>query len=421
MRILLVLTCLLMVGAYAQEPPPDAKFRLKEVKFDGLQAQKPEKMIVLSELRIGQTVDMAAVNAAAQRLAQTGLFEKVSYRYRYSTTEMELTFAVVEKMTGKRPVKFDNFVWFSDREIIEALRRDLPDFDGSALGSDVVGAEISKSLTRLLREKKIAGEVVYELDEALSFLFKVKGANLNICGFQFAGVTEDMRKPLLEALQPLLNAEYSVSDARGFAKAALVPVYTQHGYLKVAYQQPLGKLGTEGKCQNAVVVTFPFEEGLQYRWGKVAWAGIQAFTASQLDGALRQKTGEVANSWKIEGNWVDASRVYSSKGYLAAQLRPEPVFEDDSKTVNYRVAVSEGPQYRMGLLVIEGLPEERAAKLRKGWPLKEGDVLEGSVIGTYLARALQSMGVTQPNEMPQFSYKRNDQAQTADVVLKFEK
>lgn len=175
MRILLVLTCLLMVGAYAQEPPPDAKFRLKEVKFDGLQAQKPEKMIVLSELRVGQTVDMAAVKAATQRLAQTGLFEKVSYRYLYSTTEMELTFAVAEKMTGKRPVKFDNFIWFSDREIIEALKRDLPDFDGSALGSDVVGAEISKSLTRLLREKKIAGEVVYELDEALSFLFKVMG------------------------------------------------------------------------------------------------------------------------------------------------------------------------------------------------------------------------------------------------------
>src|SRR5215475_8762849 len=163
---------LLAANAVAQDPPPNAKWRLTAIAFEGLKSHPPDKIIAASGLKVGQTIDFEMVKAAAQRLSQTGLFGKVAYRYRYSSTQIELTFELEEKTTGKKRCHFDNFVWFSDKEIGDAIRRDMSDFDGTIVVSDFVGGEIKKSLTRLLAEKKIAGEVVYELDDNLSYVFK---------------------------------------------------------------------------------------------------------------------------------------------------------------------------------------------------------------------------------------------------------
>src|SRR5262249_44157954 len=207
---LLAAMFLLAAGAVAQEPPPNAKWRLTTIVFEGLKSQPPEKMIAASGLKVGQTIDFEMVKAAAQRLSQTGLFGKVAYRYRYSSTQIELTFELEEKATGKKRCSFDNFVWFSDRKIADAIRRDVPDFNGTILISDFASEEIKKSLARLLAEKKVAGEVVYELfrveektGEDLTYMFKVKGANLPICDIQFAGAQDELKKPLLDALKPL--------------------------------------------------------------------------------------------------------------------------------------------------------------------------------------------------------------------------
>src|SRR5262245_43755660 len=274
---LLAATLLLAAGVAAQEPPPNAKWRLTAIAFEGLKSQPPEKIIAASGLQVGQTIDFEMVKAAAQRLSQTGLFGKVAYRYRYSSTQIELTFELEEKTSGKKRCHFDNFVWFSDKEIADAIQRDLPDFDGSIVVSDFVGEEIKKSLTRLLAEKKIAGEVVYELDENLSYTFKVKGANLPVCDFQFAGAQDELKKPLLEALKPLFKTEYSKSDARLFVNSALIPLYAQRGYLKAAFQPSQPSLSVSGACANAVVVTLPVVEGLQYHWNNPVWSGNQAF------------------------------------------------------------------------------------------------------------------------------------------------
>src|SRR5215475_13839759 len=176
--LLICLPCamlLLAAVAVAQDPPPNAKWRLTAIAFEGLKSQSPDKIVAASGLQVGQTIDFEAVKAAAQRLSQTGLFGKVSYRYRYSSTQIELTFELEEKTTGKKRCHFDNFVWFSDKEIADAIRRDMPDFDGSIVVSDFMGDEIKKSLTRLLAEKKIAGEIGYETDQNLSYVFRVKG------------------------------------------------------------------------------------------------------------------------------------------------------------------------------------------------------------------------------------------------------
>jgi len=422
-KLLACLLCatLLLAAAAAQEPPPNAKWRLTTIVFEGLKSQPPEKMIAASELKAGQTIDFEMVKAAAQRLSQTGLFKKVAYRYRYSSTQIELTFELEENTTGKKRCNFDNFIWFTDKEIADAIKRDMPDFDGSILVSDFVGEEIKKSLTRLLAEKKIAGEVVYELDEYLSYTFKVKGANLAICDFQFAGAQDELKKPLLEALKPLFKTEYSKSDAGLFVKAALIPVYTQRGYLKAAFQAAQPSLTASGACANAVVVTLPVAEGAQYHWNDPVWSGNQAYSAQELNAALKLKPGDVADSMMIAKSWVEISGVYGKKGYLRALLKPEPVFDDARRLVTYQVALTEGPQYRMGQVTIAGLPEDDARRLKGAWELKAGDIFSTSYTGAFLQKVARAGLIKLQEVRPVHELKRDDQRLTVDVVVRFER
>jgi outer membrane protein assembly factor BamA len=419
---LLAATLLLAAGAAAQEPPPNAKWRLTTIVFEGLKSQPPEKMIAASGLQVGQTIDFEMVKAAAQRLSQTGLFRKVAYRYRYSSTQIELTFELEENTSGKKRCHFDNFVWFSDKEIADAIKRDLPDFDGSIVVSDFVGEEIKKSLTRLLAEKKIAGEVVYELDEYFSYTFKVKGANLPVCDFQFAGAQDELKKPLLEVLKPLFKTEYSKSDVRLFANAALVPVYTQRGYLKAAFQPAQPSLSASGACANAVVVTLPVAEGLQYHWNDPLWSGNQAYSAQELNAALKLKQGDVADLMKIERSWSEVRGVYGKKGYLGVRLKLESVFDDARRLVTYQVALTEGPQYRMGQVTIAGLPEDEAGRVKAAWGLKSGEVFSTSYFGAFLEKVSRGGLIKQPQEVRiGQELKRDDQRLTVDVVVKFER
>jgi outer membrane protein assembly factor BamA len=413
---------LLAAGAAAQEPPPNAKWRLTTIVFEGLKSQPPEKIIAASGLQVGQTIDFEMVKAAAHRLSQTGLFGKVAYRYRYSSTQIELTFEVEEKTTGKKRCHFDNFVWFSDKEIADAIKRDMPDFDGSIVVSDFVGEEIKKSLTRLLAEKKIAGEVVYELDQNLSYFFKVKGASLPICEFQLAGAQDELKNQLIEALKPLLKTEYSKSDARLFVNSALVPIYTQRGYLKAAFQAAQPSLSASGACANAVVVTLPVAEGLQYRWNDPVWSSNQAYSAQELNAALKLKQGDVADSMKIGKSWSEVRGVYGKKGYLGVRLKPEPVFDDSRRLVTYQVAVTEGPQYRMGQVTIAGLPEDEAGRVKDAWGLKSGDVFSTSYFGAFLEKVTRGGLIKQPQGVRVGQeLKRDDQRLIVDVVVKFER
>lgn len=402
---------------WAQEPPPDAKLKLTKIEFEGLQAQKREKMIEISGLQADQTVDMEAVKAAAQRLTQTGLFGKVAYRYRYSSTIIELTFELEEKTAGKRPCVFDNFVWFSDEELVSAIKRDLPEFDGTMVVSDFVGEEVKKSLTRILREKKISGEIVFETDETLAYIFKIKDANLKVCETKFVGARVEILGPLREAALSLARTEYSKSEAHLYARAALIPVYRQRGFLKASFGQPQSSLGASGECANAVVVTLPVEEGLQYRWEKAVWAGNQAFSTQQLDRGLKLKSGEVANQMMIDAGWSTIERMYGGRGYLKARLKPEQSFDDARQLVTYQVSVTEGPQYKLGEVAFDGVASTEAQKLKGAWQLKPGEVFDSEYAGIFLGK-IRRDGLIKFRDVD-MEVKRDDEKLTAHLIFKF--
>ena len=106
--------------------------KIVRIETEGLQTLTAENVIASSDLKVGDPFSVDAVDAAAQRLIDSGLFKNVGYRTRTTGAAVTITFQLEELKGNRSPVVFDNFIWFSDEELADAIRREVPSFNGSA-------------------------------------------------------------------------------------------------------------------------------------------------------------------------------------------------------------------------------------------------------------------------------------------------
>jgi len=405
------------------------KARLTKIEVVGLKRITQEELITASQLQIGQTVDSGVLDAASEKLMQSGLFKTLRYRLRATGNQAIVTFEV-EEAAKNLPVVFENFVWFADDEIVRAIRQDVPFFDGTAPQGGITANKIAAALQRLLDGKRIPGRVEFlpytdERVGKLELVFTAKGVKIPVCSLHFPNAEAIPETDLIKASTQLIQSDYSKKDAGAFAKYTLFPLYRRIGRLRATFQEPTAKLETES-CAGGVAVTIPVEEGLAYSWDKAEWTGNQTLSADELSAALGMKTGELADGFKIDKGTIDVHKAYGRRGYIAASIRPSIEFDDASAHVTYRFSIAEGARYFMGKLIISGLPAEDEERLRAKWTLGANAVFDESYIDDFGQKGLREfmIGLVQrspggPRPKIDVTTKPDAQKQTVDVIITF--
>jgi len=406
--------------AGAQQAPPKS-WKLTKVEAPNIRRFTTEQVLAMSSLKIGQTVDLDAVDAAMTRLTQTGFFTKVGYRYSYVGDKLTVTFAL-EEARWNVPVIFDNFVWFSDDELISAVRQAVPNFDGTAPTSGGTVEMITAVLERLLREKHIESHVEYlsafeRNGENSAHVFTVKDLAMPICAVSFTGATAISEGDLIKKSKALIHADYSRSYVADFVKDNLVPVYRERGYLKARFSDAQAKREA-GDCKNGVQITLTVTEGAVYSWDKAEWIGNAAFTTPALEDLLSMRAGELANGLKVDDGFKAIKAAYGKKGYVLSKLNLESNFDEANRRVAYRVTIAEGAQYRMGTVLFAGLTEGDASRLRKAWKLQENAIYNASYLDEYMRVWLPPEEPLR-NKMQRVSLKPDHQRLTIDVAFSF--
>jgi outer membrane protein assembly factor BamA len=432
---LLFAACLLLglaAGARAQQPPQQP-IKLDRIEFKGLEKVKEAEALEKSGLAVGQTVDIDAVEAAANRLLESGLFANLSYKLKGTTDKALLTFEVIERK-WTMPVAFDNFVWFTDEELLAAVRRRLPAFDGTAPEAGGVTDEIKRALEELLRERKIEGSVEYTLAEnntpagrGVQHLFSVKGPGLRVCKLNFQGARAVPEELLVTKSGGIFDNDYSRAYVGGFVESNLLPLYHERGYLRASFSPPKVAAETSPECKG-VAVSMLVDEGAIYVWDKATWEGAAGLTAQELDAALGMRAREVASAVKIAKGIAAVRRAYGRKGYLGARVRPQTEFDDSARSVSYRFVVEEGEQYRMGDLSVAGLDEAAANNLRGRWRLLHREVYDEGYLDEFIRKTIPEFvreAARAGNPLPAFKVESKvtpDHAKhTVDVALNFKR
>ena len=269
-------------------------YKLLSIHVTGLQHFTENQVVSASGLRLGQFAGEEEFKQAAQKLGETGLFTQLNYSYKYSTQGCDLELQVAEN-DHLVPIIFDNFVWFSDDELLRLLRDRVPLFDGRVPGGGHLTDQIADTLGTLLAERKIGGRVEYmasgPLDGGIeSYDYKLSMHAIVIRNMDFPGAT-DPETPLLQAAaKPLSGQDYLRTKMRVQEKFNFLPVYHTRGYLKAQFAEAQAKVAEDG-TQTLVDVSFPVTPGVKYKLADMKFSGNNVFPAEKLRDLIHLKIG----------------------------------------------------------------------------------------------------------------------------------
>ncbi len=375
------------IGIQAQDVSK-TNFKLVKIHFEGLVNVSSEKANEASGLKIKQMIMLENLKKVPQHLLESGLFTSARLRYNYTGNDLEVTFTVVEAISSV-PCLFDNFMWFSDEELYAAIRQQLPKFDGKATEGGEMIDVIRKSLDKLLLTKTAGYKVAYEMEAGRAHVFKAKGeAPLLVCSIQYQGVTAFDPTTLTTASKDLIGSEYSRLINRIIVRETIVPMYRQNGYLRIK-MLPLNAKpdpNNRPKCVNGATLVLGLDEGIIYKWKGITWSGNQLLSTEKLNRLFPLKLNEVADGLKIDKGMFLTSQNYTDRGYLDAEVKPVPIFDEATQTVTFSISIIEGGQYSFGQLAVTGVPENVIKNFQERWGTLQGKPYDAYALQAFITQ-----------------------------------
>ena len=428
--VLLILFLGAVLPARPQDQAAAKTSTIGTITVTGTQKFPTDQIVAASGLKPGAVVTAGQIQEAADRLAALGIFSSTNFRYKtLGENAIALEFQVQEAPTF--PLSFDNFPWFADGDLANAIRSDVGLFTGEAPESGAMVDEITRVLETLLASKNIKGSVTHQLvaqavGDGMMMQFRVEGPNLKIQSVLFGNSLATASEPLKNLISDIQGQPYSRLAVEVFESEHVQPVYAAKGFLRAQIGPPKPALTVDlnNPALPAVEILIPVAPGPAYSWKGVSWQGNTAIASTNLDGAVEMKPGDIADGLKIESLWRKIESEYTRHGYLNVKLNPQPQFDDAAHQVSYRVGIVEGPQYRMGEIVVTGLSVDAEKRLRRVWLIAPGQVFDNG----YYENLVKDLSKPTPDifgEMPihytQFGHflRPNEDQHTVDVLMDF--
>src|SRR5215467_8526357 len=376
----LLLLLLVAPSPAAAQTADNVTASLREVRIEGQKHLSEAQVVAITGLTVGAAVGRVDLQAAADKLVQTGLFDKVSYRFE-TRAGVVVTYHVEE--SPRVPAYFDNIPWFADSELADAIRKKIPYFDGTLPEGGGTVDQAAEAIKELIASHGLQVTLHHEVignpfAEGKLQLFKVEGPSLRIEKLEFSDASLLTSKAVQQHLEEIVGKPYSRMAIDLFLTEAIHPVYLAKGCLHPKLGPPEIRLtgNPNLKLPEQVPVFVPIEPGPVYHWKGARWTGNATVSEFTLSSAIGLKPGEVADGMKIEAGWGRVREEFAHHGYLDAKVDPVPTFDEAAHTVSYSVAIQEGRQYRFGKIVLTGLSPAAEKKLHAAWPISQGEIFD---------------------------------------------
>ena len=414
-------------GQQPAPPGPPGTGVLASATATGSSKFSSSEIIAASGMKQGEPVTRATFQLAANRLAETGLFSEVHYRYSSQGQNVTVQFQVADAKT--LPVTFDNFPWFTNDQLDAAIRQSVGLFDGTAPEFGTYVDEIAAAIKQQLTKLNIAGRVEHRVIErlvgsGLEVQFRLVGPSLNVGKVEFTDSLAQHDERVAARLQDLIGKPFSRYYTDIFITEQVRPIYLSQGFLQADFSPPEARFSgnPNGPELSPVTIVVPIKPGPRYVWGGAQWTGNTVFSAAALDRMLGLSTGQTADGLAIEAGWQKIREQYGSKGYLDATLDPTPSFDSAKSTVTYSVAINEGQPYRMGKLVITGLAVEAEKRVRKAWEIHPDQTFDLGYYHAFMNSIVKEALAGLPVHYQRIGHylQRHEKKHVVDVLLDFE-
>ncbi|MBZ5606554.1 MAG: hypothetical protein LAO79_30055 [Acidobacteriia bacterium] len=412
MRLAAFLLCTL---ATAQTPPQ--KFPLESLKVMGNHRIPAEKIISVSTLKLGVTVNKADFDSARSRLLATGAFESVGYEFKPSADNkgFDATLEVVE-VEQLFAYRFEDLP-ASDDVLRAALRQQEPILGDHIPATKDVLDRYAAAAQKVVGEKvKVIGKVLTEAPMGTMIVFRPNTPRAQIAEVKFTGNQVLPSTQLVRALADVaVGTGFSETAFRQLLDASIRPLYEARGRIRVAFPKISAD---QSMLVDGVIVTTTVDEGPSYSLGTLKFAGIAPQDNDELTKVANIRPNDVANFDDVKAGIDRVLARYRNKGYLRAAARVDRAIDDQAHKVDLTASIDAGPQFTMGKLEITGLDITSEPAIRKIWALKPGAPFQSGYPDSFLndLRAqdlFDNLGKTKAEQ------KVDEKSHVIDVKLSF--
>ncbi len=166
------------------------------------------------------------MQAAAQRLNDSGMFATVRFSFNGRELHYELTPA-----TNLLPARFANFPWWDEKDLSTQLSSKVPLFHGQAAPESGTERKVIAALTAMLAAQQVGAEIAAtpSLDQttgkANALVFHITNPLVQIGQLKFNGATVEWTDRLAEIDKAAAKVDYSAMETQATLIQAIQSVY----------------------------------------------------------------------------------------------------------------------------------------------------------------------------------------------------
>ena len=409
--------------AVVADPGPVATAAvIRSLRVTGNKTFAAEGIIRYTGLTIGQTADQAAFEAARVKLATSGVFERVGYKYAPAAGGgIDALFEVIE-IPQVFTYRFEELP-ASREELVAYLKQTDPLFAEKIPATKEFLSRYAHALEAYLKPKGlkegISSKLVNDIGDRLVVLFRPDRPIPTISQVGFKG-NSAIPTPVLQVAmnQIAMGAVYKEEILRQYLETTIRPLYEQRGRLEVAF----GKVTATPSADNSGLnVMVELVEGPSFDVGDIRLRGAIG-DPKPLYQTMVLQPGDLANMTEVAAALKRVKSHLVRDGYLKAGVTFDRKLrrEKDKPLADLNVTVIPGPLYTFGKLKIDGLDIITEPQIRKMWSLEGDKPYNGEYADLFLSRLreeniFENLGSTKAIVVP------NDQTHVVDVTLVFGK
>lgn len=373
--------------------------RVVQVEVRGTKTVAPETILAKVQTKPGVPYREGIVSEDIRRLFGLGYFTDVRADLETLPEGVKLTFVVKEKpsvasiqVEGNRALKTTRLM-----ELLGIEEGQL--YDPRRL-KDAVEAIKAEYARKGFAQCELATRV--ETDEAVNttriYLLIDEGARMRVAQMLIEGnqVFSDgrLRRLLKTKRRGLWRSGIYNEQVLEEDLDRIKAFYQQHGYQDIAVSHAVSR-DPQGQ---GLIVHLTLTEGVQHRVGQIAISGAVLFPEREIRRVLTLKPGAVYNPEQLREDLRLIKQYYGDRGYLHAEVVPDPQWDPDTARVNLTYHITEDELVYVNRVEVNGNLRTKDVVIRREVRLYPGEAFNGAKIRRTIER-LYNLGLFEEVEV----------------------
>lgn len=323
----------------------------------------------------GKAVSAGELNAAYQRIVDSGVFESVDLEPRGSTLQITVTERpTINRISieGNRRLKDEDLEGFIESKSRQVFNPTIAEADAGII------AEAYSQQGRIAAT--VTPRIIRRSDNRVDLIFEIaEGDTIEVERISFVGnrVFSDRRlRRILETkqaglLRTFIRTDTLVEDRIEFDKQVLRDFYLSRGYVDFRI---LGTNVELTKERDGFYLVMNVQEGQQFKFGQISTVSeMTGVDAAEYQDVLKVRPGVVYSPSLIENSIARIERHGLKQGVDFLRVEPRITRNDRDLTLDVQFALVKGPRIFVERIDIEGNTTTLDRVIRQQFKSVEGD------------------------------------------------